>query len=857
MRLSTKIVLGFLLSNILFVLLLGIIAFKMDGVKKTAEAAKTFGEKTKEQSAAAKKTSETAKEDGESAKVASAEASTSSTKAKTSGVAAKEASDKVKELSEGAKTDSGKIKDDSTVMRDASQKLNADVVNLETEQLYSFRKLTTILEVMQDTLIYVQVYNNTNNDRDYEMMFHRFGYLSKTVDELSAFVGKAKNLGFLGTELPEVVSTVKVAQPKIAAMKNETEKLVAARKQLSDLLDNLDSQLDNVFEYEERMLDASLENLGKAQAVASMLKKPLDLEPSRKQLGRFSTSNAITSRLRESISVFSRSSDNGDVKGMERAIEMANSCLPAIQKAIKGTNDADGQTAYGELQKSAASFSKALQQALDAYKARTQLVKDIFVSAENIRETLSDIVSTNFDNLDGEVVKIKNNTAESLKKMDAFVELSTRIADSMDKIGVEAKKATNLMDDVADQASLVTTSANAVTIAMDKVDKGMQSVIAGMNDAAKKMEELGDNMTTASKEIDNGFLIIISGTIIAVVLAVLLALFIAGSIVRPLHKVIGNLQASSEQITAASDEVASSSQQMAEGASEQASSLEETSAALEEITSMIQQNSDNARQANNAAGTAANSVKQGTEVMGRMAAAIDKIKESSDQTAKIVKTINEIAFQTNLLALNAAVEAARAGEAGKGFAVVAEEVRNLAQRSAEAAKSTTVLIEESQKNANEGVEISNEVAAVLQNIGNDAGKVSTLNNEVSSASDEQSKGIAQINTAVSQMDQLTQGNAANAEESAAASEELSAQASELHSLVKVLAGMVGGNGTDNAPDIPRPAKKPAKPLLAAPAPAVHAPAPAKKPAALPPADKSAGGNPNQVIPLDDDDMEDF
>lgn len=306
----------------------------------------------------------------------------------------------------------------------------------------------------------------------------------------------------------------------------------------------------------------------------------------------------------------------------------------------------------------------------------------------------------------------------------------------------------------------------------------------------KNGEDAGARIT---KEVEASLFFILSGIAVAIVIGAFIAFVITRGVGSALSKVASMLQSGAEMTASSSTQVSSASQSLASGASEQASSLEETSASLEELSSMTRQNADTAQQAHALAKVSASTAESGMVAMSRMTDAINRIKNSSDQTAKILKTIDEIAFQTNLLALNAAVEAARAGDAGKGFAVVAEEVRNLAQRSAEAARSTATLIEESQKNADGGVSVSAEVGETLAKMGDTAGKLQQMVNEVAAASTEQSKGIEQINTAVSQMDKITQTNAASAEESASASEELSAQAREMESVVEMLLQLVGGS----------------------------------------------------------------
>jgi methyl-accepting chemotaxis protein len=276
-------------------------------------------------------------------------------------------------------------------------------------------------------------------------------------------------------------------------------------------------------------------------------------------------------------------------------------------------------------------------------------------------------------------------------------------------------------------------------------------------------------------------------------LTALLVALNAARLRKLLSALVDSLSAGSERLIGSAATVASTSQSLANGASQQASSIEETGASLEELASMTKHNSENSQKANTLAKQAREAADQGAIDMQAMSAAMSEIKNSSDDIAKIIKTIDEIAFQTNILALNAAVEAARAGEAGMGFAVVADEVRNLAQRSAQAAKETATKIESAISKTSQGVDISQKVANVLNDILSKARQVDELASEVASASREQSQGIIQINGAVSQMDSITQSNAAHAEESAAAAEELNSQASALQQAIAELLTIVGNS----------------------------------------------------------------
>lgn len=254
--------------------------------------------------------------------------------------------------------------------------------------------------------------------------------------------------------------------------------------------------------------------------------------------------------------------------------------------------------------------------------------------------------------------------------------------------------------------------------------------------------------------------------------------------ISSLNEILEQVGSAVEQVKDGSNLVATSSQDLSQGATESAASLEEISSTMTEIGSQVTTNSKFAGEAKDLAEASLVSATHGNDEMKRMLGAMTEINNSSQQISKIIKVIDEIAFQTNLLALNAAVEAARAGKHGKGFAVVAEEVRNLASRSAKAAKETTEMIDNSTKRVDAGTKIANDTAKALEEIMNHISKVSSLINDIAQSSKEQATGVSQTVLALSQIDQVTQRNAALAEQAASVSEELSGQSIDLSQTVK-------------------------------------------------------------------------
>lgn len=393
------------------------------------------------------------------------------------------------------------------------------------------------------------------------------------------------------------------------------------------------------------------------------------------------------------------------------------------------------------------------------------------------------------------IADIQSRAAEVVKLLDDYgkTKLDPYEVDNLSKVR-------QLLDDYKSERNRVIKLAgeNKDALALNLFNehtplfKEIVSTLGGLADYNAKVADEINIQNDKDAAMANTLLV---GSIIsALALLISLGLMITNMITRPITRAVEELSDSSDQVTSASGQLSSTSQQLAEGSAEQAASLQETSSTLEQSASMVRQNTENTKQAAILAKQAKDAAGKGNHEMKEMMISMAELKKSSDQIAKIIKVIDEIAFQTNILALNAAVEAARAGEAGMGFAVVAEEVRNLAQRSAQAAKDTAAIIESNIQLSEQGVSVSKNVNESLVEINEQAQKVSELLDEVAAASQEQAQGIAQINKAISQMEQVVQSNASTAEESASASEELSSQSVNMKGIVNSLVVLVNGAG---------------------------------------------------------------
>ena len=321
-----------------------------------------------------------------------------------------------------------------------------------------------------------------------------------------------------------------------------------------------------------------------------------------------------------------------------------------------------------------------------------------------------------------------------------------------------------------------------------------KTVQAKKETAGTQIQQQLDDILTETSSLQTT---IYTGTLVILSAGLFLAFFLARSIIISIQTVIDELDAGSDQVSVIANQITQSNQSLAVAASEQASSIEETSSSLEEMASMTKRNADDSQQADDLMQEANKVIATANNTMDDMTISMQHITQTSEDTQKIVKTIDEIAFQTNLLALNAAVEAARAGEAGAGFAVVADEVRNLAIRAAEAAKNTSEMIEGSVRQIKEGSVQLDTTNKAFDEVAIMAEKVTHLIGEIAAASGQQANGIEQINTAIGEMDHRVQNNAAASEENASASEEMSSHAIRMKSVIAELSTLTGSVQTGN------------------------------------------------------------
>ncbi len=420
-------------------------------------------------------------------------------------------------------------------------------------------------------------------------------------------------------------------------------------------------------------------------------------------------------------------------------------------------------------------------QDIQTFEQEVSKVDKLFKATQQIGQGLKDLL-------------VKEGFGGAMQTIFLFFNSLTSVSDSFSGKGgvVEKVRASIKSSEELERLNreMRKISARQMEMSSQEVSKAemiQEEVVGSLNHTARKMV----------------FMISIVGGLIAL-MTLLMGIFISRSITRPIQHAVVSITEASDQLTSASSQVSSASQSLAGGASEQAAGIEQTSSSIEEMASMTKRNAENAREANLLSEKGIEMMKTARGSMKAMVESIEKISKSSEETGKIVKAIDEIAFQTNLLALNAAVEAARAGEAGAGFAVVADEVRHLALKAAEAAKSTSILIDDTIQRVREGAALVHQTDASYKEVALTLKKMVDLIGEIASASQEQAQGVEQISKALNEMDKVVQKNAANAEESASAAEEMNAQAEQMRGVVEELVALVnrrkdpGGNGLGSA-----------------------------------------------------------
>lgn len=449
-----------------------------------------------------------------------------------------------------------------------------------------------------------------------------------------------------------------------------------------------------------------------------------------------------------------------------------------------------------------------LQVIVNDRNIKTSLANDLIDEMNVIARAIRNIILHD-NSMDIEYEKERISTARS-KFEDAFSKLEKMVRSNQGKEQLAEIRSLQdrlkIITNKVIELSLNQQKANAVILLMKELREPQKQLIDMIGNLIQYQEKLvQESAAKANRDYRVAFWMMLGVGISSILIGIIMAIGILNRVTRTLHQIIEGLNENVEQVVAASGQIQSGSQSLAEGSTQQAASLEETSSASEQISSISKQNAQHAAQADSLMKETVSLIHEANKAMQELICSMNDITRASEETSKIVKSIDEIAFQTNLLALNAAVEAARAGEAGAGFAVVAEEVRNLALRAADAAKNTAALIDTTVKRVNEGSDMVLKNYSSFEKIATSSTNIAQLVGEIASGSREQSLGIEQMNRSIAEIQKVVQQNAANAEENAASSEELNTQANQMESFVQKLVAIVGDNHRGSASQSSKPA----------------------------------------------------
>jgi methyl-accepting chemotaxis protein len=512
----------------------------------------------------------------------------------------------------------------------------------------------------------------------------------------------------------------------------------------------------------------------------------------------------VLATVKEHTDAYTLASQIRDKKGQDQAVKKVSIMLKKGQGELEKIKvhpalDEDSRPMITEMEKGINGYRAFFQGYIQAQETKKKLEKSIgdqfnafigwiqkgelFIEQMDLSAKIfqSDFVAFCSQATDERWKKLQKGSLKADKEINLWYE-KIKGSDQIRAAGDEIKKRYIQVSKGIKEYHAAHQEQNRI---QQSITKTKNALNASCTELGKKSMERLNDQTRFSMTLIFGFILA------ALVIGIGYAALSTRSIVGRIKKVITGIADGAEQVATEASQVSISSQELAEGASEQAASLEETSSSLEEMSSMTKQNAEHAHKAREMMNESSVALDKVDRHMNDMAESIEQINASSEETVKIVKTIDEIAFQTNLLALNAAVEAARAGEAGAGFAVVADEVRNLAMRASEAAKNTSDLIEKTIHTVRSGKEITLMTKdAFVENM-EIAKKVAGLVDEIAEASGEQADGIEQVNKAVNEMDKVIQQNAAGAEESAGSAQQMNRQAEHLEQYVNELASIVG------------------------------------------------------------------